>query len=575
MKKVLVMLLLVLVAAYAVDRNITRIQTVLPNPNDNRPQTKISPFTRQSNPINPTPLLIGRLEVIGYTSYDWQANGPVYHDCIYDPVANGIHCLWMYSHFNQATDRQMYYNFYDFSSHAWNWPDAGIGVYTMRSGYGGMDNDPISGCAYVTAHATVSSVMTTVAARDQAPGAGLFEYSNAAAGYQWPPCAVSHSENIGVALTNSTDQDSLWYTRGTPWNTWSTPVRIPDPGAPADFPTQNIAASKTSNKMVYVWQCSDDPYPERAMYKLSTDGGATWGTQTQIPFPPSVGITPGFHISGLFAMFDASDNLHIVASVSDTGFTIPAEIWHYCPTNTPAYKLVHHYEADTLTAPVGYNAIFATRPSIVQDAANPTNFYVAWEEFDSLNYEPLTTLARADIYVAQLTNNGNTVARKGRITDPNTTSKRFPVVGGIKNDTVFVQYLIDSIAGMELYTQGVATNNPVVVQRFYKNSLPAAVEENPSNRYYSVALKPASPNPFIYTTNITYTVPISGNVNLTIYDILGRPVRTMVSGTKTPGEYTAIWDGKDANGNKTQAGIYFYTLSTADKSVSRKIIRTN
>ena len=49
----------------------------------------------------------------------------------------------------------------------------------------------------------------------------------------------------------------------------------------------------------------------------------------------------------------------------------------------------------------------------------------------------------------------------------------------------------------------------------------------------------------------------------------------MVSGTKTPGEYTAIWDGKDANGNKTQAGIYFYTLSTADKSVSRKIIRTN
>jgi hypothetical protein len=575
MKKVLVLLLLVLVAAYAVDRNITRIQTVLPNPDDNRPQTKITPFTRSTTPVSPYNLLIGRQEVIGYTSYDWQANGPIYRNCIYDPVANGIHCLWMYSHFNQATDRQEYYNFYDFGTNAWNWPATGIGVYTARSGYGGMDNDPISGCAYITAHLTVGGVLSPVAARDQAPGAGLFEYSNGPSGNQWPPNAVTHSEIQGVAALNSTDQDSLWFMMNNPWNTWSTPVRMPDPGASPMFPTQNIAASKTSNKMVVLWQCSEDAYPERAFYKLSTDGGATWGAQTQIPFPPSVGITPGFHISGLSAMYDASDNLHIVASVSDTGFTIPAEIWHYCPTNTPAYKLVHRYEAETLAAAVGYNAIFATRPTITQDAANPTNFYVAWEEFDSLNFEPLTALARADIYVAKLTNNGTTVERKGRITDPNTTSKRFPVIGGIKNDTVFVMYLIDSIAGMELYTQGVATNNPVVVQRFYKGSLPIAVEENPSNQYYSVALKPASPNPFVYTTNITYTVPISGIVNLTIYDILGRPIRTMVSGTKTPGEYTAIWDGKDANGNKTQAGIYFYTLRTADKSVSRKIIRTN
>ncbi len=586
MKKVLFLLLLIFVAAYAVDKNLTKVETVII---DDKGITPNIPNLALKNyrPSQVTPLfsmpIIGRQEVIGYTTYDWQYNGPVYTHCIVDPVF-GVHCNWMFSNTDPSgatLERNQYYNFYDFSTRTWGWA-TGFQAFTIRSGYGGMSNDPITGCAVIGTHQTIGGNITPVVARDQEPGAGLFEYSTGPAAYQWPPIGVTYNQRIHSAVISSSSaatgfSDSVYYTRVDPWPTWTTPIYIQPPSPSAGFCSQNIATSKTSNKVVVLWHCTDDPYPERAFYRLSTDGGANWGSTTQMPFPPSQGIVPGYHISSLFAMFDNQENLRIVASVADTGYTMPAEIWLYSPANTQPWTLVHHYEAETLNAAVGYNAIFATRPSIVQDPTT-NNFYVAWEQFDSLNYEPTTSLARADIHVAELTNNGQTVSRKGRITDPNTTSKRFPCVGGIKNDTVFVQYIVDSIAGFVTpnIIQGAYTTNPIVVHRFHKNSLPpVGIEENSSNKYYNFTLKPASPNPTNHITNINYSLPTTENINLTIYDILGRPIRTLVSGIKTPGEYNTIWDGRDNTGNRVQAGIYFYTLKTSNKSISQKLIRTN
>lgn len=577
MKKVLILLLLILVATYAVDKNLTKATKVIMDDKSITPNISNSSIlysrSSQPTPLSPMPL-IGRQEVIGYTTFDVWYNGPVYTNCRVDPVANGIHCHWLYSNFAPGTDRNEYYNFYDFSSNAWSFP-AGNVVFSLRSGFGGMDYDPITGCAVVSTHQTISGVITPVVGRDAAPGAGLFDVSPAANTYQWPPVAVTHDQAIHIIHMLAADY-TLRYTRCSPWNTWSTPILIPD--TPPGFPDHNIAASKTSNKVIVTWVSQAD-VQERGWYKLSTTGGTTWGAQTQIPFPPSTIPTPSFYITSLFAMFDNSDNLHIVADVSNGTQIMPAEIWHYCPTNTPAWRMVHRYTVDTLNliAGIGSNALLACRPSIVQAPGTTGNFYVAWEQFDTLNVEVTTSQLRGDIWVAELTNNGQTVTRKGRITDPNTTSKRTPIIGGVKNDTVFVMYLMDSIAGF--YSAGTpvgrGTVNPVILQRFHKNSLPIAIAEENPGTIYNLTLNSAYPNPSLHTTNISYIVPVTGNVNLTIYDILGRPVRTLVSGTKTPGEYTAIWDGKDATGKKAEAGIFFYTLKTADKSVSRKLIRSN
>ncbi|MBR9979297.1 MAG: T9SS type A sorting domain-containing protein [Bacteroidetes bacterium] len=81
------------------------------------------------------------------------------------------------------------------------------------------------------------------------------------------------------------------------------------------------------------------------------------------------------------------------------------------------------------------------------------------------------------------------------------------------------------------------------------------------------------PNPFRVAsrTYIPYAVRAEGAVRLTIYDMLGRKLRTLVDGTQPEGSKLANWDGRDRYGNVLPAGIYTYRLETADGIVSRTL----
>ena len=67
------------------------------------------------------------------------------------------------------------------------------------------------------------------------------------------------------------------------------------------------------------------------------------------------------------------------------------------------------------------------------------------------------------------------------------------------------------------------------------------------------------PNPFNPTTKINFAIPKQGFVNLKIYDVLGREVRTLVSEVKTPGYYIV-----DLNAEELSSGVYFYKLSAGN-----------
>ena len=72
------------------------------------------------------------------------------------------------------------------------------------------------------------------------------------------------------------------------------------------------------------------------------------------------------------------------------------------------------------------------------------------------------------------------------------------------------------------------------------------------------------PNPFNPITTIEYTLPVTEHVVLTIYDILGRKVTTLVDEKQTTGHYKLKWDAKFQS-----SGIYLYQLHT--KSFKRTI----
>ena len=80
------------------------------------------------------------------------------------------------------------------------------------------------------------------------------------------------------------------------------------------------------------------------------------------------------------------------------------------------------------------------------------------------------------------------------------------------------------------------------------------------------------PNPFNPLTRITLSIAKPGRVVLRIYDIAGRPVRTLVDGWREPQRFEVTWDGRYDNGNAAASGIYFCRLEAPGYVESKKLV---
>ena len=78
------------------------------------------------------------------------------------------------------------------------------------------------------------------------------------------------------------------------------------------------------------------------------------------------------------------------------------------------------------------------------------------------------------------------------------------------------------------------------------------------------ALSNAYPNPFNPATTIQLSVPALAQAEVMIYNILGQPVRTLLSGHITPGVHQLIWNGRDELGRSAASGVYIVRLQTSD-----------
>jgi mannan endo-1,4-beta-mannosidase len=68
------------------------------------------------------------------------------------------------------------------------------------------------------------------------------------------------------------------------------------------------------------------------------------------------------------------------------------------------------------------------------------------------------------------------------------------------------------------------------------------------------------PNPFNPSTNIKFSLPEQSNIKITIYDLLGRSVKTLLSDVRPAGTYSVQWNGDNEFKYKVASGIYFYSL---------------
>ena len=80
------------------------------------------------------------------------------------------------------------------------------------------------------------------------------------------------------------------------------------------------------------------------------------------------------------------------------------------------------------------------------------------------------------------------------------------------------------------------------------------------------------PNPFNPITTIRYDLPEDAEIIISVYDIIGREIKTLIKTNQSSGFRSISWDGTNDNGIQVSTGMYFYTLQTEAKSAMRKML---
>lgn len=88
-----------------------------------------------------------------------------------------------------------------------------------------------------------------------------------------------------------------------------------------------------------------------------------------------------------------------------------------------------------------------------------------------------------------------------------------------------------------------------------------------------IMLRAPSPNPGTRAGQVEFTLPAAMDVELTVSDVQGRCVRTLLSGARGAGSHVARWDGYDAAGRAAKPGVYFWRLRFAGGQVTQRWVR--
>jgi hypothetical protein len=116
-------------------------------------------------------------------------------------------------------------------------------------------------------------------------------------------------------------------------------------------------------------------------------------------------------------------------------------------------------------------------------------------------------------------------------------------------------------AGLRVYLQWLDLDN-----------LPVDVIPEKAIVPYQFALRQNYPNPFNAVTTIEYSIASRSHVNISVFNILGQKVATLVNEMKTVGSYTVFWNGENNNSELAASGLYFYRIDAGKFSQCKKMI---
>jgi len=274
-----------------------------------------------------------------------------------------------------------------------------------------------------------------------------------------------------------------------------------------------------------------------------------------------------------------SDNIGEVVGLKITAgdYSVPVlpdstYTMYLLPRSYPSISVVDPYYIGNV-----YYSIDVTSGQILQDY----NF--------NLHYKAPTDTLWIDAIVENTQNNTKDITLKWHhrynYEADNLLFNRFNIYGQI-NSAEFV-FLGSSIHPD--YTTNVSTAN---IYRFYVTAVYSAGESEPCPPKYinpitmevetsesdeiimpfAFGLQQNYPNPFNPTTTIAFTISDDSIVNLSVYNIKGQRVKTLLNEQMPKGAHTIVWNGKDGLGRDVASGIYFYRLNAGGFVNTKKML---
>ena len=132
-----------------------------------------------------------------------------------------------------------------------------------------------------------------------------------------------------------------------------------------------------------------------------------------------------------------------------------------------------------------------------------------------------------------------------------------PVADNLEEGDEIIR-LIGTIDGLEGDEVAITISDPAAAK--------AAVQTLPE----AFALADNFPNPFNPATTIQYALPQAADVELTVYNLVGQPVRTLVAEHQSAGHYAVEWDATNDSGHSLSSGMYFYRLQAGEEFLEVK-----
>jgi hypothetical protein len=152
-------------------------------------------------------------------------------------------------------------------------------------------------------------------------------------------------------------------------------------------------------------------------------------------------------------------------------------------------------------------------------------------------------------------------------------------LGGTPNDAYFVQ-MVPPAAGDSLVTIAVeavgsdfAASTHATTTFLVNPAVGVGDSDLGAPGPHRFAILPNHPNPFRSDTQIRFELPDAAPIDVTVYDALGRSVKTLVRGPTPAGSHVVEWDGRDDGGRIVASGAYFVRMRSDEHEVSRKILR--